>query len=342
MSIPMKEIPSYIASRDKNLISKSYKSIPKKIFKTWRTNKVGSEMYNAIYTWIDLNPDWEFYFFDDSACREFIVEHFSKDILEAYDNIIPGAYKCDLWRYCVLYVYGGVYSDIKQEACLSLNEVLSKDIEFASVKDKHKSDYEFDGYIYQAFLCAKPRHPFFKKAIEMIVENSKNGFYGNDPLSITGPGLLGKAINICLERNKKTSLCEGVHNINNFKFELFPYIKDAVYNHNENVFLKPEYNRSYKKVLHANLNKNFAGNYSLCWFTGNCYISGKVDRVKSKFFSKRKGRYIVDSLYLKGKVAKARFTGIKFILLQPIRSLFLIRKMIRNEKQYKQKKNINS
>ncbi|XSZ47012.1 hypothetical protein ACP8HZ_07985 [Francisella noatunensis] len=55
------------------------------------------------------------------------------------------------------------------------------------------------------------------------------------------------------------------------------------------MFIKPEYNRSYKKDLHVNLKKSFAGNYSLCWFTGKCFASGKIDRIKSKFFNKRKG-----------------------------------------------------
>lgn len=336
MSNEMRNIPKYIPAKKE--LDKKYENIPKKIFKTWRTSEVSNEMYNAVYTWIDKNPDWEFHFFDDSACRDFIKNNFSKDVLDAYDNIIPGAYKCDLWRYCVLYIHGGVYSDIKQELCVELNKVLSEDVEFVSVKDKYKKDYEFDGYIYQAFICSKPRHPFLKKAIDRIVENSHNGFYGNDPLSITGPGMLGKAINSCLGKDEKTPLSEGKFDINNYKFELFPYIKDLVYTHDNIVFFKPEYNRSYKKELHANLNKNFAGNYSLCWFIGKCFVSGKVNRVNSKFFNKRKGRYIIDSLYLDGKVMLARLTAIKFIFLQPTRSLFLIRKVIRNEKQYKQQK----
>ena len=29
--------------------------------------------------------------------------------------MVPGAYKADLWRYCILYIYGGIYIDIKLE-----------------------------------------------------------------------------------------------------------------------------------------------------------------------------------------------------------------------------------
>ena len=45
--------------------------------------------------------------------REFISKYFNKDVLEAYDTLLPGAYKADLWRYCILYKMGGIYMDIK-------------------------------------------------------------------------------------------------------------------------------------------------------------------------------------------------------------------------------------
>ncbi|MEY8703037.1 hypothetical protein AB4F11_08770 [Francisella philomiragia] len=67
MSTLTKEIPAYIPSRVKSSDSIEYKYIPKKIFKTWRTSEVSQEMYNAVYTWVDKNPDWEFHFFDDQA-----------------------------------------------------------------------------------------------------------------------------------------------------------------------------------------------------------------------------------------------------------------------------------
>ena len=49
-----------------------YKYIPKKIFQTGVSCEVTKGMYNAVHTWIDKNPDWEYHFFDDKACRNFI------------------------------------------------------------------------------------------------------------------------------------------------------------------------------------------------------------------------------------------------------------------------------
>ncbi len=53
------------------------------------------------------------YLFNDADCREFIAREYPPDVLMAYDLLIPTAFKADLWRYCVLYKYGGVYLDVK-------------------------------------------------------------------------------------------------------------------------------------------------------------------------------------------------------------------------------------
>jgi mannosyltransferase OCH1-like enzyme len=137
MSLPLKELPEYLPPRDKKPSSKkSYKYIPKKIFQTYKTNQVSSGMYDAVNTWIDKNPDWEYHFFDKDDRRNFIKENFPKKVLDAYDTLLPGAYKADLWRYCVLYIHGGVYVDIKAQLLVSLNDVISEDIQFLSIKDK--------------------------------------------------------------------------------------------------------------------------------------------------------------------------------------------------------------
>ena len=166
----LKRLPKHLPPRDQNPLNKKYfKFIPKKIFQTWETNKVTPGMYDAVHTWIDKNPDWEYHFFDNDDCRNFIKDNFPKKVLAAYDTLIPGAYKADMWRYCVLYIHGGVYCDIKAELLVGLNDIIPEDVEFLSVKDIDSSKREFKGYIYQAFICTKPKHPFLKNVIDMLV-----------------------------------------------------------------------------------------------------------------------------------------------------------------------------
>ena len=50
---------------------------------------------------------------NDKDCKN-LVDSIDYRISQAYDSLIPTAYKADIWRYCVLYKYGGVYGDMTQ------------------------------------------------------------------------------------------------------------------------------------------------------------------------------------------------------------------------------------
>ena len=74
------------------------------------------KMYTCIRDNLIFNRvgvDCVHYLFNDVDCREFIASEYPPDVLMAYDLLIPTAFKADLWRYCILYKYGGVYLDSK-------------------------------------------------------------------------------------------------------------------------------------------------------------------------------------------------------------------------------------
>ena len=74
------------------------------------------KMYDCVLANLNFNrvgEDCIHYLFNDSDCRTFIMREYPPDVLIAYDRLIPTAFKADLWRYCVLYKYGGVYLDVK-------------------------------------------------------------------------------------------------------------------------------------------------------------------------------------------------------------------------------------
>ena len=279
----LKTIPSYLPPRNTSSQNKKdYKYIPKKIFQTWETNNVTPGMYDAVYTWIDKNPDWEYNFFAKDDRRNFIKDNFPKKVLAAYDALIPGAYKADLWRYCVLYIHGGVYCDIKQELLIDLNKVIFSDVEFLSIKDRNHTNNEFSGYIYQAFICAKPKHPFLRNAIEMIINNCDNGFYGNDALYPTGPALLGKALNLSIGRGEKTPHVAGKHCVDEITYELWPApdFETKIAITDKNIpFFNMEY-KNYRKELYSNISHNLSKNYDLCWYLNKVYNHGRVARPK--------------------------------------------------------------
>jgi len=175
--------------------------IPKTIMQTCASkDKLTPQMVNAMRTWRDKNPGWDYELFDNNECVEFIKKYFNNDTLKAFNNLIPGAFKADLFRYCYLYIKGGVYSDIDNICLVPLNSFLRDDDTFVSVKDRMVDGQDL---IYNAFIAVEKNHPVLKKAIDLTVHNVLNDMYPNtgsdtiNMLSISGPKCLAAALDSC-------------------------------------------------------------------------------------------------------------------------------------------------
>ena len=165
-------------------IKSSYNSIiPLNIFQTWHSKELPPLMNKIVEKIKIINPEFSYYLFDDYDCRDFIKTNFEANILNAYDSLIPGAYKADLWRYCVLFIKGGIYLDIKYTPINNFKFINLTETEHWVL------DVDKDG-IYNALLVCKPNNPILLAAINKIVQNVKNKFYGTSSLEPTGPKLL--------------------------------------------------------------------------------------------------------------------------------------------------------
>jgi len=179
--------------------------VPAVIYQTSETKRVTNTIKSIIDENLKNNSEFDYYFYDDDDCLEFIEDNFNEDVVNAYKQLIPGAYKADLWRYCILYKNGGVYMDIKFKIISPLIKYLQKH-PLTFVADVT------DNYIYNAILIAPPQCEVFKLAIDQIVINVQNRYYGINDLTPTGPGLLGNIISKS-EYNKYISLylVENIH-----------------------------------------------------------------------------------------------------------------------------------
>jgi mannosyltransferase OCH1-like enzyme len=159
--------------------------IPLKIYQTWHSKELPPIMNNCINEIKFLNPEFEHYLFDDNECKEFIKNNFPESVLYAYNKLIPQAFKSDLWRYCVLYINGGIYLDVKFR-CVNGFKLISLTEKEYFVKDLDKFG------IYNALICCLPGNKILFNAINNIVYNVKHKFYGYRDLCVTGPHLLAK------------------------------------------------------------------------------------------------------------------------------------------------------
>ena len=185
LSFPNEKKP-FVEKLEKPFVNNNNNNkIPKIIHQTFSTRDLNVNLTKIVNKWKKLNTDYEYKFYDDNDCRNFIKDNFEERILNAYDKIIPGAYKADVWRYCVLYLHGGIYNDIKMNPSFPINYFV-KDEDIVLIRDSSPEN------IYQAFIAVKPGNEFIWKCIETSIFNIENNYYGKICLDITGPGMVGK------------------------------------------------------------------------------------------------------------------------------------------------------
>lgn len=159
-------------------------TIPLIIHQIW----VNGELYPKMKECIDKlkmdNPEFEHNLYDDAKCRAFISENYDKNVLCAYDKLIPYAFQADLVRYCVLYKKGGIYLDIKYQMENGNKLINYVDKEYYTIEHLSKE------YIYNGFIISKPNNPLWLKCINKIVNNVNNKWYGDTSVAPTGPALV--------------------------------------------------------------------------------------------------------------------------------------------------------
>jgi hypothetical protein len=231
--------------------------IPRNIFQTWYTKNISDQFRELTQTWINNNLNYAYFLFDDNDCELFIKKNFEIQVYNAYCRIIPGAFKADLWRYCILYIYGGVYVDIDTICINTIDDYLNNDIEFMTPIDLNNCPHYGKYNLFNSFIASIPKHPILLDCINRIVHNVENNIVPFSNLDFSGPGVLGKSTNLFLKLDENTSFIgkEGI--INKIKFLKFEYkteyIKDLesnkilLQNKNGNPSIQEIYNNEAKQ-----------------------------------------------------------------------------------------------
>lgn len=239
--------------------------IPRNIFQTWKTKNISDGLNNLIQTWKDKNQNYAHFLFDDNDCEAFIKKNFDENVYKAYCKIIPGAFKADFWRYCILFIYGGVYVDIDTICLNSIDIFIDENIEFITPIDLNNCPYYGKYNLFNCFIASVPRHPILMECIKRIVYNVENNIIPFSNLDFSGPGVLGKSTNVFIGKHEDESFLgkEGIHN-KTLKFLNFDHGTEYVRDINGNILFQ---NKNGNKMISDIYDNEIKNTEHICWGT---------------------------------------------------------------------------
>jgi mannosyltransferase OCH1-like enzyme len=157
--------------------------IPRRLFSFIHTKQTLPERMKINWdTIVKENPDFECQLFDVDEAREFVSMHFNSCVLSAFETLKPYSYKSDLFRFCYLFVNGGVYVDIKYK---SING-----FRFSQLLDREYLTKEPLG-TQTCLIALRSESQIMKECIDEIVKVVSKKERSFTPL-FTGPYLLSK------------------------------------------------------------------------------------------------------------------------------------------------------
>lgn len=161
------------------------------IFLSDNGDELPSFLEQATSTVRQAFPGANYQLYTKETLRSFIQDNYGEEVLAVYDSLKPYAYKADLGRYCLLNKLGGWYVDIGVRL---VNPVeVGPRIKFLAFRDIQR--FSFTSWACSiGILYSQPENPALQDAIEMIMANYVEQYYGITPLCPTGPALLGKAL----------------------------------------------------------------------------------------------------------------------------------------------------
>ena len=232
--------------------------IPKVIYRTWRKDILPKE-FQVVWDNTEINnPEYKQVLYSDKMMIEFMTDNFKSKssllngkILTTFNKINPkyGAARADIFRLCILYLYGGIYVDIKSEVLNLSNLIYPKDKMIVSKWVLPAGQFDQlcnreintnsckNGEYQQWWVVSIPKHPVLKLALEKIVYNVDN--YSiikyppckNSVVNLTGPTPYTQAIDEYIKINGLNDIrlvCPDGNNTFKYTtgntFSLFPII----------------------------------------------------------------------------------------------------------------------
>lgn len=134
----------------------------------WQTAKsldlVTPESDFCMGSWRRLNSSWNYHFCSDTEIENLFRTFYPTDLLEIYLSLPLGIMKSQLFRYGVLYEFGGIYADIDTVCRVPIEDWMKNQISNMLTIGRDEDGGRFGDWI----IASPPRHPVLMAALNLI------------------------------------------------------------------------------------------------------------------------------------------------------------------------------
>ena len=180
-------------------------AIPKIIHQVWegRTEpKMPTRLQILARTWREQNPDWEYHLWNGEEMDELVEKHFP-EYLSMYRGFPYNVQRWDTIRYMILYVYGGVYTDLDTECFKPIDKLLEGvTIGFGEEPSEHNCYPSVSTLIGNAFMVSESECIGWRDILKEISDAMLQDYMGLEVMQTTGPLMISRMFNVLKKRYK--------------------------------------------------------------------------------------------------------------------------------------------
>ena len=196
----MKKLDGPYSNASSSLLLDSGKHIPRQIFLTMKdVSPKFEDLPPHILGYLNHQKHWSSIIADDKYVDKFMREVFANtSVLWAYESITPSLFaaKADIWRYSVLYAYGGVYIDADSSFHGNLDRFILPSDKFILSCERNpmfacylptyplgQSPVLYNNRaMLQWMIFSAPQHPFLAQTLTNVVAVIKSIYKGKSVL----------------------------------------------------------------------------------------------------------------------------------------------------------------
>ena len=177
-------------------------AIPKIIHQTFSSSCL-PPLFKQCQTAIKkIYAEYTYKFYSDNDIETFMIQFFPDFKRNVFDKLPAKIMKIDVFRYCLMHKYGGVYSDLDYQTLRKFNfDSYSLVLPISHTTTMTPNTPDTDFVLGNCFFASAPKHPFWLKLLNELTNNI-NDIVNNFPkkkelskykkyvLNTTGPNFL--------------------------------------------------------------------------------------------------------------------------------------------------------